>query len=114
MYTAFIHNDDVAIASEVRSSSSKFFIRRILTEYLSILTENNNLPLKLAFGISDNKILVWSEIEDDDEQTEDAILLAEAKINAQYHSKGIFISSIVVEKSDNLPVPPHYQIVAKK
>ncbi len=44
----------------------------------------NKKPLKLALGISDSTILVWAEIEDNDEQVEDALLIAEAKTTGNF------------------------------
>ena len=62
-------------------------------------------------GLSNSKLLVWSEIEDNDEDMEDALLIAEAKVNGKYQKDGFYINSTIVEKSDNLSIPNHYQIL---
>ena len=54
-------------------------------------------------------VLVWAEINDDDEQMEDKLILSEAKINAKYHLYGFDMESTIVETSDKLPVPNHYR-----
>jgi hypothetical protein len=109
MYKAFITGDERAILSNVRKSSTQLFIRRIVFEYLNELRNSENKPIKLALGLSDSKILVWSEINDNDDEMENLLLLAEAKINHKYLKDGFFINSTIIEKSDKLPIPPHYQ-----
>lgn len=69
------------------------------------------MPLKLALGLSESKILVWSEIKDDDEETEDALLLIEAKINGKYRPFGFYVNSTIIEESDRISIPPHYQTI---
>ena len=60
-------------------------------------------------ALSDSKILVWAVVDDNDEKTEDALIIAEAKVNGKYYEKGFYLNSTIIEKSDNLSVPPHYQ-----
>lgn len=109
MYNAFISGDEKAILSQTRNLSSIHFIKNLVFDYISEINHQKKRPLKLALGISDSKILVWSEINDDDEETEDALLMAEARVNNKYYRNGFFISSTIIEKSDNLPIPIHYQ-----
>lgn len=108
-YDAAMSGDEWFMASSVRKSSSIFFIKKLIYDYLTELKSYGRTPLKLALGFSDSKILVWSEIKDDDEQTEDALLLAEAKINGKYRPHGFYVNSTIIEESDKVPVPPHYQ-----
>ena len=49
--------------------------------------------------------MVWAEITDDDEDTENALLLTEAKVNAAYPNKGIHVSTFIVEERYGYPVP---------
>lgn len=109
MYKALILNDEIELAKNSRKMSTMIFIKSLVKDYVTELTSQQNLPLKLALGLSDSKILVWSEINDDDEKTEDALLIAEAKVNGKYHDQGFYVNSTIIEKSDNLNVPPHYQ-----
>lgn len=97
--------------SDIRESSSKFFIQSILKDYLQELKAHRRKPLKLAMALSDSKILVWAVINDNDEQTEDALLISEAKVNGKYYERGFYLNSTIVEKSDCLKTPPHYQTI---
>ena len=109
LYDAFINKNDDKIVSQLRSISSQHYIKALVYDYINELKSSNKTPIKLALGISDSKILVWSEIEDNDDTMEDILLLTEAKINGKYYSNGFYINSTIIEKSDNIPVPPHYQ-----
>ena len=109
LYKAIVNRDAIELARTSRQMSTIIFIKALVQDYLNELKSQNNFPLKLALGLSDSKILVWSEIEDDNEQMEDALLIAEAKVNGKYHNKGFYINSTIIEKSDNLSMPPHYQ-----
>lgn len=108
-YDAMMSGQEKDVFCKMREGSSMFFIKSILSEYLSELYTDNHLPLKLAMGLSDSKLLVWSEIEDDDEETEKKLLIVEAKVNGKYSNNGFFINSTIIERSDNMPIPPHYQ-----
>lgn len=108
-YEDLIFGDSWKNMGTIREQSTQFFIGHLIRDYIKELVSFNKMPKKLALGLSDSKILVWSEIEDNDEATEDALLLAEARVNGKYQSKGFYISSTVVEASDNMSVPPHYQ-----
>jgi hypothetical protein len=110
-YSALINGNEGDVLYKMRGDSSRYFIERILKEYLNEINKLGKPPIKLAFGLSDSKLLVWSEIEDNDEVTEDALLIAEAKVNGKYYSKGFYINSTIIEQSDNVPVPPHYQTI---
>lgn len=108
-YNDLINGEMASLMGKTRDNSTQFFITQILRDYINELRTLNKLPLKLAMGLSDSKLLVWSEINDNDEATEDALLIAEAKVNGKYIKNGFFINSTIIEKSDNLPIPPHYQ-----
>jgi len=110
-YQAILENDSDKILTQMRRDSSQFFIKAIVFDYLSELKAANKNPIKLALGLSDSKILVWSEIKDDDEEMEDLLLITEAKINGKYHDKGFYINSTIIEASDKMPIPPHYQTI---
>lgn len=111
LYNAFLLKDNNKIFSNMRSNSSQYFISSLVVDYLNELKAAGKNPLKLALGISDSKILVWSEIDDNDEEMENLLLITEAKVNGKYHPKGFYINSTIIEKSDNLNIPPHYQTI---
>lgn len=110
-YNSFFLGSDIELNANTRKLSSIWFIRNIIIDYLDEIRLSEHLPVKLALGLSDSKILVWSEIRDDDEAGEDILLLAEAKVNSKYHPHGFYINSTIVEESDKLPIPPHYQSI---
>lgn len=109
-YNALINRNDNKVFTDMRRASSQYFIQDLVVEYANEISAHRK-PLKLALGISDSKILVWAEIEDDDEEMEDILLLSEAKVNGKYNLQGFYINSTIIEKSDNIPVPPHYQSI---
>lgn len=91
-----------------KAAAQEFFVKKIVVEYLRIL--GDNLPNKLAFDFNDSEVLVWAEIERDDQKMESLLTQAEAKISALFHPYGFDMESMIVENSDGLPVPNHYKI----
>jgi len=91
--------------------AEKFFIAQIIQDFLKLTLQ---IPLKkLAFAPDHSKVLVWVEIDDDDEIAERAIIITEAKINAQYHPYGWVIDIMILETSDELSVPTNYQTIKR-
>ncbi|MEP3387733.1 MAG: hypothetical protein ABJO02_06080 [Reichenbachiella sp.] len=111
MYNNFIEGKHSEMFSDMRNISSQYFIEELVKEYISELTTRNVSTSQLAFDLSDAKVLVWAEIEDFDEESEDGLILAEAKTNAKFSNYGFHISSTIIEKGDKLTVPPHYSSV---
>ncbi len=110
-YDDLIFGDQAAVFSQVREGSTMYFISQIIRDYIKELNTQKKKPLKLALGLSDSKILVWSVINDNDDATEDALLIAEAKVNGKYHKHGFYLNSTILEKSDNVETPSHYQTI---
>lgn len=111
LYGNMINGKYHEMFSDMRSNSSQFFIEHLVKEYLLELKNQNVKTIHLALELSDAKVLVWTEINDDDERSEDGLILSEAKINAKYSKYGFHISSTIVESSDSIPVPPHYSLI---
>jgi hypothetical protein len=111
IYDAFLSGNEPDIAYMAHSQAKMYFLKNMFFAYLSELKRRNAIPLKLAFDISKSKLLVWAEIEDDNERMEDELILAEAKVHYKYYPYGYSISSTIVEKSDNLQIPPHYETI---
>jgi hypothetical protein len=109
LYFDVINGNYDVVLTNMRQTASLFHIVSILKDYLSEIKNTNLEPAKLLVSLSDSKILVWAEINDDDDKTEDALLTIEAKINGKYYSKGFYVNSTIVEESDNIVPPPHYQ-----
>jgi hypothetical protein len=100
------NSDQMAMLNKV--SAQKHFVGRIVHDYIKLL--GKRLPRKLAFDFNDSEVLVWAEINDDDEDMEGFLIMTEAKINAKYHDFGFDMTTMLVEVCDQLPVPNHYQI----
>lgn len=109
LYAIMMEGDEDKIALSSRIHTSMHFIKRLLLNYLKNIYKDEINTIKLAFNLSDSKIHVWAEINDDDEKTEDYLLLLEARLNAEFEQFGICISSTIVEESDFLSIPSHYQ-----
>jgi len=107
-YNDAISGNELGLHSYARTQSTKYFIKNIVSDYFKELQKFKLMPQRLAFDFSEAKILVWAQIADDDESTEDALILAEAEANAKYSDNGFYVSSTIVEESDNLKVPGHY------
>lgn len=111
IYNNLVEGKHSETFSEMRNMSSQFFIEELVKEYITELNTRNVMTNQLAFDLSNAKVLVWAEINDFDEDAEDGLILAEAKTNARFSNFGFHISSTIIEKGDNLPIPPHYSSI---
>lgn len=107
-YEAILGGNVDELAHLGKTAAQKYFIPRIVVDYIKLIASNK--PLKLAFDFNDSEVLVWAEIKDGEEKLEKALLKAEAHINSKYHSYGFDMESTIVESSDNLNVPNHYTL----
>lgn len=110
-YEAAMLGKQEEIFKQMKEGSSIYFISKMMPYYLNDLIKSGSFPKKLALEMSDNKILVWAEIKEDDEAMENALILSEAKTNAEFSKYGFSISSTIVEDCDNLQIPTHYKEV---
>ncbi len=99
--------DQMAALNKV--NADQHFIKSIIINYIKIISDK--LPARLAFDTDDSEVLVWAEIQNDDEEMENALLIAEAEINSRFHRYGYDLTSTIVELRDNLQVPNHYSVV---
>ena len=88
---------------------ANFGIDNILVRDLVKFKENKDKILNIAINLSNTKVSVWAVTNDDDEVSAKKIIIAEAKVNAKYFKYGFYIDAMIMEKSDNYPVPNHYQ-----
>lgn len=100
---------EVDAASYARRQLAIPIIQNLLLDYVMEVIKYRDKLLKFAVELSDSKILTWIEINNDDEETEDSLIMAEATVNANYYKYGFNISSLIVERADNLNPPSHYQ-----
>lgn len=109
LYNAVMNDNVEELADMSRKNSLKFFVGTMVRDYVNEI--KNFTYKKLAFYIDNSKLMVWVEINDDDFESEKQFILAEAKVNTKYHSKGYDINSTIVENSDFIPVPNHYTLL---
>lgn len=114
VYEAMINGDDEFMHSYARKNSSAFFIKNLIDSYIIELIERNAIPNKLALELSNAKVLVWAEINDNNDDLEDAMILSAAKVNNEFSKYGFHISTTIVEEEDNLMIPKHYKEVIIK
>jgi hypothetical protein len=106
MYDVIIRGSDNDLAVLSKVSANQHFIKKVIVEYLREVSKQ--MPIKLAFDLDDSEVLVWAEIKDDDDEMENFLLLAEAKVNSIYHKYGYDLTSTIVEVRDKLSIPNHY------
>ena len=107
-YGTLIEGNADKLALQSKQISQQHFISKILREYINLIRKNHLSPQKLAFDLNDTEVLVWAEVDDNNEELEKQLILVEAQVNAKYHEFGFDMTSMIVEKSDHLPVPNHY------
>ncbi|MDR3695656.1 hypothetical protein [Mucilaginibacter sp.] len=111
LYQTYIHGNPYEITKSIRDTTTQFFIQNLVQFYFKELTSYSIKPQRLAFDFSDAKILVWAQIADEDESSENALILSEAKANSKFSDNGFFVTTTIVEESDKLSVPSHYHEV---
>ena len=109
MWNAAINKDLVPMMMRSRVDTNIICIRKAFDEFMLALRSEKDVTLrKLAVDMSRNKLFVWAEVNDDDEQSLRSILYADSVANLKIEELGCYITATVVEKSDNVPVPSHY------
>ena len=107
-YKVLMSKDENMLPAYARYTSSIHFLKKMIWDFTENLNEYGRSPLKLAFSISDTKLYAWAEIMDEDEETENALFLSEAKVNSKYYEFNFSVSTTIVEQADRLPVPRQY------
>ena len=107
-YQTMVQGNQNEIFHLSKVNSQTHFVSNIIFDYLKNIKDN--FPERLAFDFNDSEVLVWAEIDDDNEEMEKALFLAEAKVNATYHPYGFDMTSVIVEKSDKQSIPNHYKV----
>jgi hypothetical protein len=103
------------LTSANKKLTTAYFTKKVMYH---LLVELNNAGLlqtvKISFGLSTDAVLAWAIIKDGDSETEDKIYIVEASINAKFHEFHFGVSFIVVEESDNIPIPGNYKSITKE
>jgi len=109
LYDKLIFGSTDALMNEMRRKTTRFYIGKLVVDYVKTLKDLHVTPLNLYLDYNDSQVLVWAEIEDDDEKTELGLFKAEGVTNAKNLQSGFHISSTILEHGDSVSVPPHYQ-----
>ena len=110
-YEKIINGEEIKLFAETRQGSTKFFVKKIVEAYLKELVSRKIVVKKLALSTSDERILVWLQINDDDFASEKGAILSQSKVNSSFHEYGFHIESMIVEDCDRLEVPAHYHVL---
>ena len=108
LYGIFMNGNATDLALISKMNANQHFIKSVIVEYLREVSAH--MPMRLAFDLDDSEVLVWAEIENDDEGMENFLLMAEAKVNANYHKHGYDLTSTIIEVRDCLSIPNHYSV----
>lgn len=109
MYHTLMSNDIDKMVADTHAFSRKALIIKMMEFYIQKLNSHDVIPNKMAAYLSGNKVMIWVEINEDDEALEDFLIMTQAKVNAKYHKHGCEISTMIVEDCDNIEVPSQYQ-----
>lgn len=108
-YTKFVTKPSEEILNDSRKIIVMNFIEKALKVYNDKLVMYDRKPLKLAMNFADSKVYIFAIIDNDDEKTEDALLLSEAYVNSIFREYGIHFTTTILEKDDNYSIPDHYK-----
>lgn len=108
LYMNAITGNVRGMMKDMRFLSSQYFIQQITIAFINEIVNRGVKPQKLAFSLSPSTILVWSEINDDDQNVQDQLILAEAKVNSEFKETLFSLDIMIVEESDKIKVPRHY------
>ncbi len=110
LYRDLANGDKETLGKRILTEVRMDVIKDVLIEYLLELSNREVQFKELAFDLGVNRVLVWAELANNDENSEDDLILSEAKINEKFYDFGFGISSTIVFEEDQLNIPSHYQI----
>lgn len=113
-YNAIFNNNTIELAAISIKTGTVQLVQFLVIQYLEKIGDNINQALNISLYFSNEGILVWVVLPDDREDIEDIFWSAQLKVNGEYGDKGIFISSTIVEESDNISIPSHYNMLIDK
>ena len=109
LYTHLIKGDTDPAVRKINQTITQTYVSRMFVDFMSEITNRQMKPVSLSVALSGTALHIWAVINDNDEKAEADIFLAEAKVNADYNSYGYGIDTVILEVSDNYPIPSHYQ-----
>lgn len=111
-YDHLIKGDIEEAYKGMRDAMTRGISMGLVLSFLNeLLGKRKSAPKKVAFHLAKAKVYAWIEIEDDNQEAEKAVFLSEAKVNFDFSDYNLSLSTTVVESSDEMEVPAHYQSV---
>ena len=110
-YKSIIRGDVSTMMKSTRENSTQYFVQNLVGEFLKEFSQRRTNALEVAISYSDSEVRIWTEINDNDSENEERLFKAEAVVNAMYYQYGFHLSLTIVEKSDNISVPPHFETI---
>lgn len=111
MYNELAQGEVKTLMAATQKTINDYYRKKITLDFFEQISETGVNLKRLGLGFSLSSVLVWAEIEENDEQSEDELILIKARINAAFQSFGYKISCTIVEDCDQLPIPPGYKEV---
>lgn len=108
LYDDLITGNVRKLFSDFRDVSFKFYVEQLVNVYVKELKNRSVKLNKLSFDLRDSRILVWAEIKQDDDNSENGLILSEGKVNFEFQKEGLHLSTTIIEDCDNVLAPPHY------
>lgn len=109
LYDKLIFGDIDSLMADSRDKTTRYYVGKLIVDYIKTLKDLKVQPLNIYLDYNNSQVLVWAQINDNDESTEMSLFKAEGMANAKNFENGFHISSTILEKSDNVQIPPHYQ-----
>ncbi len=111
LYKLILENNQIEVAKSAIDMGRVIIIPAMLNDFVLALKKTQILPKNLSVSFNQEKLLVWATVSSENEDMEDSIFIAEAKVNAKYHETGFNVSSTVVYEEDEVSKPAHYQTI---
>ncbi|MGI4873423.1 MAG: hypothetical protein ACRYFX_19870 [Janthinobacterium lividum] len=110
-YDALINDDVITVGAKTKDAMNQLLTKQAVFTFITHLLKSGHLPQRLAFDVAHSSLLVWAVVADDDYESEKALYLAQAAVNTEFCRADYRVSATVVEVSDQLPTPSHYEEV---
>lgn len=110
-YDVMMSKNVVASSAMGKEAFNKILTEDALIKYIVHVFKSGHTPQTLAFNISDSSLLVWAVVDDNDFAAERELYLAQAAINNEFLKADYRVSTTVVDASDRLKTPEHYQVL---
>lgn len=111
LYHTFMGDNVVEQSALVKQGSNKMLTLEALGKFITYVINSDTKPHMLAFNVSASSLLVWAVIKDEDFGAERALYMAQAAVNSELAKADYRVSTTIVDESDELTPPQHYQVL---